>query len=204
MPKIPKPVEELSLYLYQNVIDDITEDFKLTLSQRRDFSDDIIEAIFSGALRVRDPISGKFIKVTKQMKEIPPFVKEEDVTKWLEESGYHYTWTPRLIIKYGEVSYGTDKIKIGLTSRQIASNFGGIYFAESAWRKNLGSPPIWLKKCLLLKGKRSQTQQNLWDPVLIARHLILKEKISVQDLDPIFILNTKWIQEWRLLKSTLK
>lgn len=88
----------------------------------------------------------------------------------------------------------------GFTSQQIADVFYSFHYeSKGKWRKYLGDPPEWLKKCRISKGMRgSKNKSAIWNPVEIALAL-LNIGISEDKLNQAFKkpLLKDWKDEWK-------
>lgn len=87
----------------------------------------------------------------------------------------------------------------GINKQEAVTAFQGIYWDLKEWRKYLGDPPDWLKKCQKQKGVRGNNKISAtWDPVEIALAL-LDKGISEEELSQAFKKQVlkDWADLWK-------
>ena len=84
----------------------------------------------------------------------------------------------------------------GMSKRDIAKSFDGVYWSYDQWKANLGDAPQWLKSCRVSLGSKKLRASHLWNPVLIAMALMDKH-IPMKRLDLVFIGLKDWQPEWQ-------
>lgn len=87
----------------------------------------------------------------------------------------------------------------GINKQEAITAFKGIYWDLKKWRRYLGDPPDWLKKCQKQKGVRGNNKISaIWDPVEIALAL-LDKGISEEELSQAFKKQVlkDWADLWK-------
>lgn len=131
-------------------------------------------------------------------KEHPCIDVRTTVRKLLEdvEEG-HEERKPSLQARDAEPTAGANKpapIKTG----DVAHAFAGLRgWGEKAWKDTLGSPPKWLKACLVLPGQRG-VREHHWDPVLIGDALIRRGDARPNSIRARFQTKLQpWLEAWK-------
>lgn len=109
-------------------------------------------------------------------------------------------------------------------SAEIASAYAGLLGkSKNQWRKMLATPPEWLKKAQISKGKRGVKPGATWNPLCIAEHLFVagarveipeekregsryrEKRANLQRLDRLFeCYFPAWTQAWGRMRNDLE
>ena len=87
-----------------------------------------------------------------------------------------------------------------ISKGQVINAFGGLHFSPDYWSKYLSSPPNWLKKCRVTKGKQGDNKVTAtWNPIQIAVALLdIDKSVTIEKLDTVFFVRLKdWAEEWQ-------
>ena len=142
------------------------------------------------------PVEGDYGKGVAELENWIAISKEELATL-LKKRDLPLPTFLRSIFEDEMNEQGTRKEEVvtGIPKNQVASAFEGLLFDFDHWKRNLATPPAWLKLCRVAKGNKKTSAT--WNPVLIAIALYDK-RIALAKLNAVFFNSLKdWADEWR-------
>ncbi len=121
-------------------------------------------------------------------------ILKSDWLTWCEENSYSELASQFAINGNSKQVVGAVR---GITKRKVAIVFADLHFSYGRWMKNLASPPNWLLTEGIRVAKGNKKTSATWNPVLIAVALFDKPKITIRQLDAVFVALSDWGDEWR-------
>lgn len=164
--------KQLGLYFFTVAIEEVASAYQFTALQQQQFTTEVANAINSGKLISRDPLTGGIFK--NSVNQTSPYISIDDFNDWLKKDGYKLRWElikPERAIEPTKTPETAKPSQSGETKGVIATMFEDLHFSYDKWIRHLGDPSNWLKECRIAKGSAGKASAT-WDPTLIAVALI--------------------------------